>query len=241
MRNHLKLDRFLDAEARAAFHALLAEPATTARIAHEWLTRRGITIGSNAVIAYIRRQFPKRATHNRVLKLDKLLKPAHRKAYCKFIRDPSTTIHDAHQWLLDKKYEVGLAAVRVHRKRLLDEFADVRHSARLGVALAEAAAEAGVDAFKAGTLTKVDQLAMEKVFAFRKTETITAVELTGWVKLVESSIGAHDKLQALVEKMEEKLGREASADAGPKSADPHADVAERLSRLLGVTHEALAE
>ena len=245
MRNHLKLDRFLDADTRAAFHALLAEPATTAKLAHGWLADRGVKISLNAVIAYIRRQNPAGVTHNRVLKLDKLLRPRHRGPYTRFLREPSTSLRDAQQWLLDKGYTVGLTAVRLHRQRLLHEFDDVRRAARLGVALAEAAAEAGVDAFKVGTLTRVDQLAMEKVFDLRKTDAISARDLAEWVKLVESSVGAHDKLQVLVQKMEEKLGRDAEPEAAPtsvdvKSAHPHGDVADRLSRILGVTHEALA-
>jgi hypothetical protein len=106
----------------------------------------------------------------RTLRIDALLSKEDNEAYQKFLRQPLVTDLQGQAWLRERGYQIGLSAVRNHRRQFCNRVAYAKQAAEMAHAFAEAARVFGPTDISDTCAFFVEQKMMETFFAVIKAQ-----------------------------------------------------------------------
>ena len=166
------------------------------------------------------------------LKLDVILSEPDRTEYEALLADGKTSVQAAWAWLKGRGYRVGYNAVCNHRRLFCHEAEHLRRAARAAAAYATAAdAAGGPEAFSAAALTKINHLAMDRLFndSAAAEGGVTTAVLGELARTIDKAIAARSRLEALRPKLAEAR-RAAEGQADPTGEE----IVERVRQIIGV-------
>lgn len=175
------------------------------------------------------------------LKVDVILKEADRPAYESLLADAGTTGADAIAWLRARGYRVGSCAVLNHRRNFNRMVREVRQTARFADALADLARRHGTIVMSDLTLTRLQQLVMQRLMrepqaaTDEKEEVLGMEELGELSKMVKDAVGSRRHVEAM-RSDDDRRRREAAAEAqkAAKGGASGQAVADRVREILGI-------
>lgn len=172
------------------------------------------------------------------LKLDAILRAEDRPAYEALLNDPKTSVAHAHKWLRERGYQIGHVAVGSHKSRFNQSLKDLRHAARFATALRDLFAQHGTATLSEITLTRVQQLVMERLFKTDGDGTALEIpldDLCKLAKLVEGATATRKQVDHLRREFEEsKRQAAAAARTAAKAGGDGRAVADRVREILGI-------
>jgi hypothetical protein len=174
------------------------------------------------------------------LKVDEILRDEDRPAYAELIRNPATRVKDALRWLRARGYRVGKHAVQHHRARFRGMLRDLRRAADFAGSLGKLAKAHGPTTLSDITVTRLQQVLMERLMAAGKEKKqtfrdIPLDELKELTKLVDTAVSTRRLVEQMRRDFEEtkrQIAREAVRAA--KGGGGGAAVADRVRELLGI-------
>jgi hypothetical protein len=192
---------------------------------------------SNPIVRRPARPFPPRTEPvvwgKGRLKLDVILSDPDRTEYEALLADRKTSVQAAWAWLKARGYRVGYNAVCNHRRQLGYDAEQLRRAARAAAAYATAAdAAGGPEAFSAAALTKINQLAMDRLFDEKVgagAGGVTTAVLNELARTIDKALAARGRLEALRPKLAEAR-RAAEGQAEPDGVA----IVNRVREMMGM-------
>jgi len=177
--------------------------------------------------------------HRGLPKVEAMLSDEHRREYDALLRDPTTTLAVAREWLRVHGYRVGIRAVANHRRLFQDSLKVLREAARFAGNLRRLFGIHGPTAMSDVTLTRVQQALMERLYRCDEEGNAVQIgleELADLSKMVESAIRARQRVERMrreFEEMRDLIVGEVDQVAKRTGADGQR-VVNRVKQLLGV-------
>jgi hypothetical protein len=180
----------------------------------------------------------------RRFKVEQLLSPEHLKEYEALLRDPRMTTVKLHQWILDRGYQVGHAAVGRHRRVFAKEVQAVRRTAMLAEHFADASKGGGLTALSDATVARFQQVLLERLMRLddaehpeaERSRDFSPREWLELAKTVSESVSSRRCLEQLRAEFEARA-RQAAELVEKERPNWQLDgvkVADAVRRILGV-------
>ncbi|MGE5608938.1 MAG: phage protein Gp27 family protein [Bacillota bacterium] len=172
------------------------------------------------------------ARHFKVLDI---LSDADRAEYEALLRQPSTTVDAALEWLAARGYSISRGAVHNHKRSFAEVLNGVKRSAEMAASFAQVAKDSGVEGLSEASLARFQQLMMEKLMELDPQDGLDSSELLNLSIALKTAVGTKQQIEKLKADFEAK-NRAAVEEAAKKAqaGASGADVVATIKKALGI-------
>jgi hypothetical protein len=171
------------------------------------------------------------ARHFKVLDI---LSDADRAEYEALLRQPSTTVDAAFEWLESRGYSISRGAVHNHKRSFEEVLQGVRRSSEMAASFAAVAKDAGAAGMNDALLARVQQMMMEWLFDQDENTQFEAKDWESLAKALNHAANAKQRIEDVRTKFDAEMKKLQAVQTEKKGGGiTAADIADVRKAIFG--------